>query len=94
MAWRDAPIDPERRSGSGACVTACPNGGFQAEIGGIEALGLHCTITLRLSDRKKAMELAERLKHKLISGEFRLAEAVAPISIRGSAADGHISVHH
>jgi uncharacterized protein (DUF39 family) len=67
----------------GFCSTVCPGGVFTAELGTLhfEMEGKHqdVPIVLRQSDRKRAEELAEKLKEKILSGEFTLNEMVERI---------------
>lgn len=67
----------------GLCSTICPGGVFTAELGTIhfEMEGTHhdVPVVLRQSDRKRAEELAEKLKKKIEDGEFKLNEMVERI---------------
>ncbi len=67
----------------GLCSTICPGGVFTAELGRIhfekDGIRHDIPITLRQSDRKRAEELAGKLKKKLEDGEFRLNEMVEKI---------------
>ncbi|SDF52019.1 putative methanogenesis marker 16 metalloprotein [Methanolobus vulcani] len=67
----------------GFCSTVCPGGVFTAELGTLhfEMEGKHqdVPIVLRQSDRKRAEEMAEKLKEKILSGEFKLNEMVERI---------------
>ncbi|MDD2439561.1 MAG: methanogenesis marker 16 metalloprotein [Methanosarcinaceae archaeon] len=67
----------------GLCVSRCRGGAFKAKLGSV-----HCLIegslkdiqvTLRQSDRARAQKAAKELKNKVLSGEFRIKEAVEKI---------------
>lgn len=58
--------------GCGACVSLCSCGAFSAKMGKIKLGDREYPITFRQSDRKRAIELAEIFKQKLLSGEIIL----------------------
>ena len=64
----------------GLCSTLCPAGAFTARLGSIRT-DLKCSgeesyrevpIVLRQSDRKRALEMAEELKNRVIDGSFSM----------------------
>ena len=67
----------------GLCSTVCPGEVFTAKLGTLhfekDAEQLEIPIVLRQSDRKRSEELAEKLKKKVIDGEFKLNEMVEKI---------------
>lgn len=82
ISWQALRLDHDRCVSCGACAVVCRNGAFQADLGTIDVLGRPWPITFRMSDRRKGFELAERLKTRMTSGAFMLAEDVAPITFR------------
>ncbi len=80
IAWSQTRLDRDRCVRCGACAVLCAGGAFTADLGRVEAQGRSWPITFRLSDRARAMELAERLKALMLRGEFLLAEAETPIT--------------
>lgn len=82
ISWKALRLDHDRCVSCGACAVVCKNGAFQADLGEIDIGGRTWPITFRMSDRRKGFELAEKLKVKMTTGEFRLAEDVAPITFR------------
>ncbi|MDY0385599.1 MAG: methanogenesis marker 16 metalloprotein [Methanolobus sp.] len=67
----------------GLCSTLCPGRVFTANLGSLhfekETEQLNIPIVLRQSDRKRSEELAEKLKEKVMNGEFKLNEMVEKI---------------
>lgn len=67
----------------GLCVSRCRGGAFKAELGTVSCTAGGCMrdikVTLRQSDRARAVKAAEELKEKVLSGEFRLKEPVEKI---------------
>ncbi|WP_242492494.1 methanogenesis marker 16 metalloprotein [Methanolobus psychrotolerans] len=67
----------------GLCTTICPEKVFTAKLGTLhfetDAEHFDVPIVLRQSDRKRSEELAEKLKKKVIDGEFKLNEMVEKI---------------
>ncbi|RZN37262.1 MAG: methanogenesis marker 16 metalloprotein [Methanophagales archaeon ANME-1-THS] len=61
----------------GTCVQVCKGGAFSCNLGVVHLSGREIPVTLRQSDRKKAVKLAEMLKSKILDGEFVLAEPVS-----------------
>ncbi len=80
ISWRAGTLDEERCVRCGACAVVCRRGAFTADLGRIEILGRSWPITFRLSDRVRAMQLAERLKAMMLEGEFLLAEGETPLT--------------
>jgi putative methanogenesis marker 16 metalloprotein len=77
--WSERKVDWDRCTRCGACAIACKGGAFQMDTGAVEVLGQMVPITLRTSDRIRADELSESLKHKLERGQFELTEQVTPL---------------
>jgi putative methanogenesis marker 16 metalloprotein len=67
----------------GLCVSKCPGGAFKARLGSvrctIEGRMREIKVTLRQSDRARAVKAAKELKKKVLSGEFKLKEKVENI---------------
>lgn len=67
----------------GLCTTLCPGNVFTADLGSIRFEmegGMHeVPIVLRQSDRKRALELEEKLKRMILDGSFKLSEMVETI---------------
>lgn len=67
----------------GLCVSRCPGGAFKAELGEVSCTTGGCMreikVTLRQSDRARAVKAAKELKEKVISGDFKLKEKVEDI---------------
>ena len=67
----------------GLCVSRCLGGAFKARLGSvrctIEGQMREIKVTLRQSDRARAIKAAKELKEKMLSGEFRLKEKVENI---------------
>ena len=70
----------------GLCVSRCKGEAFSAKLGSVKCTtggGLRdIKVTLRQSDRARALKAAEELKEKLLTGRFRLKEPVEKISWR------------
>jgi uncharacterized protein (DUF39 family) len=70
----------------GLCVSRCKGKAFVANLGSVKCTAGGCLrdikITLRQSDRSRALRAAEELKKKILTGTFRLAEPVEKISWR------------
>jgi putative methanogenesis marker 16 metalloprotein len=88
IVWRERRVDPDKCIRCGACAIVCRNGAFQLELGSVHTLGATRPITFRTSDRGRAMELAESLKAKLLSGAFGIREKIWDIVFEHAAA-GH-----
>jgi putative methanogenesis marker 16 metalloprotein len=65
----------------GACVQVCTGGAFNCNLGVVTLAGKDIPVTLRQSDRKKALQLAAMLKQKILDGSFTLAEPVARFNV-------------
>lgn len=67
----------------GLCSTICPGEVFTAKLGQVsfekDNMQYDIPIVLRQSDRKRAEELAEKLKEKIENGEFKLNDMVERI---------------
>jgi putative methanogenesis marker 16 metalloprotein len=70
----------------GLCVSRCRGKAFSANLGSVRCATGGCLrdiqITLRQSDRARAIIAAEELKEKILTGRFRLNEPVEKISWR------------
>ena len=69
----------------GLCVSLCPGGAFRARLGAVELLAAsgdykRIPVTLRQSDRLRAVKLAGDLKKRILDGSFKIAEPVGRIS--------------
>lgn len=60
----------------GHCVSACTGGAFTADMGTLPLHDKKIPITLRHSDRKKAIKLTDELKKRIENGSFFLTEPV------------------
>ncbi len=58
----------------GHCASVCAGGAFVAEMGAIVLRGREIPVTLRHSDRRGAIKLADELKQRIERGSFLLAE--------------------
>ncbi|MBC7080094.1 MAG: methanogenesis marker 16 metalloprotein [Methanothrix sp.] len=64
----------------GLCSVLCPEV-FRARLGSIRSPdGLHVPVTLRQSDRLRAIRLAEILKERILDGSFRISACVERLS--------------
>ena len=67
----------------GLCTTLCVGDVFTGNMGSINfELGDHSAnvpIVLRQSDKKRALELSEKLKEKILEGSFKLTQMVEHI---------------
>ncbi|MDP2217617.1 MAG: methanogenesis marker 16 metalloprotein [Methanolobus sp.] len=67
----------------GLCTTQCPGNVFRAELGSIrfemEGRMHEVPIVLRQSDRKRALELEEKLKRMILDGSFVISQMVDTI---------------
>ncbi|MBN1455004.1 MAG: methanogenesis marker 16 metalloprotein, partial [Methanomicrobia archaeon] len=64
----------------GACVHLCTGGAFRCNLGVVTVAGIQIPVTLRQSDRKRAVKLAELLQQKIRDGSFTLTEPVARLN--------------
>jgi putative methanogenesis marker 16 metalloprotein len=65
----------------GTCVQACEGAAFHGELGIVTVGGKEIPVTLRQSDRTRAVKLAELLRQKIVAGEFTLAEPVSSLNM-------------
>jgi putative methanogenesis marker 16 metalloprotein len=79
---------PELCFNCGLCTSRCKGGAFSANLGSVKCTTGDCLryikVTLRQSDRARALKAAEELKEKVLTGTFRLKEPVEKISWRDS----------
>ena len=77
---------PEFCFNCGLCISRCRGGAFSANLGSVRCATGGCLrdikVTLRQSDRARAIIAAEELKEKILTGRFRLTEPVEKISWR------------
>lgn len=77
---------PEFCFNCGLCISRCAGEAFTANLGSVKCTTGGCLrdikITLRQSDRARAVRAAEELKEKLLTGRFRLSGPVEKISWR------------
>ena len=70
----------------GLCISRCKGEAFIANLGSVKCTTGGCLrnikVTLRQSDRARALKAAEELKEKVLTGTFRLKEPVEKISWR------------
>ncbi|KKG07708.1 methanogenesis marker 16 metalloprotein [Methanosarcina sp. 2.H.A.1B.4] len=78
--------DPELCFNCGLCISKCRGEAFSANIGTVSCTTGGCLrdikVTLRQSDRARAVKAAEELKEQVLSGKFRIKEPVERISWR------------
>jgi putative methanogenesis marker 16 metalloprotein len=78
--------NPEFCFNCGLCVSRCRGKAFSANLGSVRCATGGCLrdikVTLRQSDRARAIVAAEELKGKILTGRFRLNEPVDKISWR------------
>lgn len=77
---------PELCFNCGLCISRCRGKAFSANLGSVKCTTCGCLrdikVTLRQSDRARAVKAAEELKEKILTGTFRLSEPVEKISWR------------
>lgn len=77
---------PELCFNCGLCILRCRGEAFSANLGSVRCAIGGCfrdiKVTLRQSDRARAIIAAEELKEKILTGRFRLTEPVEKISWR------------
>ena len=77
---------PEFCFNCGLCISRCRGEAFNANLGSVRCTTGGCLrnikVTLRQSDRARAILAAEELKEKILTGRFRLTEPVEKISLR------------
>jgi putative methanogenesis marker 16 metalloprotein len=69
-------IDPLRCVNCGTCVRACPGGAFSGNLGSLSLGTRTIPITLRQSDRARALRLCELLKTRILDRKFSLTGRV------------------
>lgn len=78
--------DPELCFNCGLCISRCRGEAFSANLGTVSCTTGGCLrdikVTLRQSDRARAVKAAEELKEQVLSGKFRIKEPVERISWR------------
>ncbi|HPS89976.1 MAG TPA: methanogenesis marker 16 metalloprotein, partial [Methanosarcina vacuolata] len=78
--------NPEFCFNCGLCISRCRGEAFSANLGSVRCSTGGCLrdikVTLRQSDRARAIIAAEELKEKILTGRFRLNEPVEKISWR------------
>lgn len=78
--------NPELCFNCGLCISRCKGEAFSAKLGTVSCAVGGCLrdikVTLRQSDRARAVKAAEELKTHVLSGKFRLKEPVEKISWR------------
>jgi putative methanogenesis marker 16 metalloprotein len=78
--------NPEFCFNCGLCVSRCRGEAFRANLGSVRCATGGCLrdikVTLRQSDRARAILAADELKEKILTGRFRLNEPVEKISWR------------
>ncbi|HOW13914.1 methanogenesis marker 16 metalloprotein [Methanosarcina sp.] len=78
--------DPELCFNCGLCISRCRGEAFSANLGTVRCETGGCLrdikVTLRQSDRTRAVKAAQELKAKILEGKFRLKEPVERISWR------------
>ncbi|NHI92369.1 MAG: methanogenesis marker 16 metalloprotein [Candidatus Lokiarchaeota archaeon] len=75
-------IDKTKCFNCGTCVNNCPEAAFECNLGAVKFQDKEVPIKLRQSDRYGALKLAEKLKDKVLNGQFPLNEPVHKITIR------------
>ncbi|MEP5730346.1 MAG: methanogenesis marker 16 metalloprotein [Sulfitobacter sp.] len=75
-------VDRRKCIRCGACAIEVKGGAFEMNLGSVEINGNRHPISLRTSDRVRAMELANSLKAKVLSGEVPIREKLMDISCR------------
>lgn len=80
ISWREKTIYQDLCIACGACTANCPGGAFTGEdrpplgaIGSVPAFDTKLPISFRMSNRRRAIMLAELLKARLVAGEFTLS---------------------
>ncbi len=70
----------------GLCISKCNGQAFSANLGTIRynngEMEKEIPVTLRQSDRARAVKAAEELKEKILSGEFRIKEPIEKIILK------------
>lgn len=73
---KGAVLDRKLCFNCGACVRACKCGCFQMKMGEVTIDDYTVPITLRQSDRARAIKLSKSLQKKILNGSFKLTEKV------------------
>jgi putative methanogenesis marker 16 metalloprotein len=76
---KGASLDRKLCFNCGACVRACNHGCFKMNMGSVEINGYNVPITLRQSDKARALKLAKRLKIRILKGDFELGVRVGKL---------------
>jgi putative methanogenesis marker 16 metalloprotein len=69
-------IDPLACVNCGTCVRECPSSAFSANLGSLPVGTTRVPVTLRQSDRARALRLCEHLKHLILDRQFSLTGKV------------------
>lgn len=72
-------VDRDRCFHCGTCLQVCAGSAFHGDTSVVTLGGRAVPVTLRQSDRTRAVKLAELLRQKIMAGEFTLAEPVSPL---------------
>ncbi len=67
-------IDEARCMNCGMCVRECPEGAFSGNLGSLSVGGRKIPISLRQSDRARALRMCEDLKRRIQEKRFTLTE--------------------
>lgn len=71
ISWREKKRDETVCARCGACTVNCLGGAFKANLGKVKLKdGTEIPIVFRQGNRYKALRLAEKLKEKVIKGDF------------------------
>jgi putative methanogenesis marker 16 metalloprotein len=65
-------INPALCANCGTCITACSGGAFHGNLGAVTVEGKEIPVTLRQSDRARALRLCEYLKTLILDKKFRI----------------------
>jgi putative methanogenesis marker 16 metalloprotein len=65
-------IDATRCVNCGTCIRECPGGAFTGNLGALSVDNRKIPLTLRQSDRSRAMRLCEHLKTRILDRKFTL----------------------
>lgn len=77
---KGANLDRKLCFNCGACTRACKAGCFKMNMGEIEIDEHIVPITLRQSDKARAIKLAKQLKRKILNGKFIINEKIESLS--------------
>jgi putative methanogenesis marker 16 metalloprotein len=70
----DEGIDTRSCVNCGTCLQECPGGAFSASLGELSFDNRKVPVTLRQSDRARALRLCELLKQRILDRKFMLAQ--------------------